>query len=135
MLNPFEGLKNSSLIWKGSKNEDGHQSWLNDHAQLFIKSYAIFNFALTSLKQTILTIMYVFITNSDVYSDLCMYGFPRAILKMSAMENDKRPRFGISIIQFLFVTQLQYSTLHVCFWEKLVLFSNSEAKIAVSYGY
>ena len=62
--------------------------------------------------------MYVLITSKHVNSDnLCIYGFPEAIWKMSAMENDKKPNFGLSIIQLLFVTNLQYLFLNVYFWE------------------
>ena len=42
------------------------------------------------------------------------YGFPGSIFKMLAMENDKKPKFRLSIIQLLFVTNLQYLPLNVC---------------------
>ena len=62
--------------------------------------------------------MYVFITSKHVNIDnLCIYGFPEAIFKMLAVENDKKPKLGFSIIQFLFVTNLQYLPLNVYFWE------------------
>ena len=36
--------------------------------------------------------MYVFVKRKHVKSDnLCIYGFPEAIFKMWAMENDKKP--------------------------------------------
>ena len=61
--------------------------------------------------------MYVFITSKHVNSDdVCIYGFPEAIFKMSAMENDNKPNFRFSIIQ-LFVRNLQYLPLNVYFWK------------------
>ena len=52
--------------------------------------------------------MFVFITSKHHDSDnLCIYGFPEAIVKMSAMENDNKPNFGFSVIQLLFVRNLQ----------------------------
>ena len=58
--------------------------------------------------------MYFFITSKHINSDnLCIYGFPEAIFKMSAMENDNKPNFGFSIIQLLYVRNLQYLPLNV----------------------
>ena len=58
--------------------------------------------------------MYFFITSKHINSDnLCIYGFPEAIFKMSAMENDNKPNFWFSIIQLLFVRNLQYLPLNV----------------------
>ena len=60
--------------------------------------------------------MYVFVTSKHVKSDnSCIYGFPEAIFKMLAMENDKKQKFGLSITQLLFVTNLQYLPLNVYF--------------------
>ena len=62
--------------------------------------------------------MYVFTTSKHVNSDtFCIYDFPEAIFKKSAMENDKKPKFGFSIIQLLFVINVQYLPLNVYFWE------------------
>ena len=101
MLNPFqESKKIIQLFKKGLKIR-----WLpistNNHAQHFIKWYAILKSVLSLLKQTVLIKMYVFITSKYVNSDnLCIYGFPGAIFKMSA----NKPNFGFSIIQLRFVS-------------------------------
>ena len=42
---------------------------LKNHAQFHIKRYAILNTALRMPKQTVLTVIYVFLTNQDVNSD------------------------------------------------------------------
>ena len=121
MLNPFQGLKNNSIIPKGPKKRWPPIS-AKIHAQYFIKWYAILKSALNLLKQTVLIEMHVFITSKHVNNDnLCIYGFPGAIFKMSAMENDKKANFGFSIIQLLFVTNLQYLPLNVYFCEWLIL--------------
>ena len=75
------------------------------------------------LKQTVLFKMYVFITSKHVDSDnLCIYGFLVAIFKMLAKENDKKPKFGFSIIQLLFATNLQFLHLNVyLFTSKCIL--------------
>ena len=58
--------------------------------------------------------MYVFKPSKHVNSDnLCIYAFPESIFNMSVMENDKKPQFRFSIIQILFVTNLQYLPLNV----------------------
>ena len=90
--------------------------------------------------------MYVFVTNKLFNSEnFCIYGFHGAIFKMLTMENDKKPKFEFSIIQLLFVTNLQYLPLNVYFGEWQIL-SNytqnwcisvkvSKAKIAGNRGY
>ena len=60
--------------------------------------------------------MSLLITSKHVNSDN-LYGFPGAIFKMLAMKNDKKPKLGFSIIQLLFITNLQYLPLDVYFWE------------------
>ena len=67
--------------------------------------------------------MYIFITSKHVDSDnLCIYGFLVAIFEMLAKENDKKPKFGFSIIQLLFATNLQYLHLNVyLFTSKCIL--------------
>ena len=45
--------------------------------------------------------MHVFITSKHVHSDnLCIYGFPEAIFKTSAMENDKKQKLGLPSSSF-----------------------------------
>ena len=104
-------MKKGPKIWRP-------QISTKNHAQYFIKWYEILKSALSLLKQTVFIEMYVFITSKRVNSDnLCIYGFAEAIFKMSAIENDNNLNFGFSIIQLLFVRNLQYLPLNVYFWE------------------
>ena len=107
MLNPFQGLKNNQIIQKRAPKTRWPPISTKNHAQYFIKWYAILKPALSLLKQTVVIKMYVFITSKHVNNEnLCIYGFTEAIFKMSAMENDKKATFGFSIIQLLFVKNL-----------------------------
>ena len=111
MLNPFQDSK------RAQKTKSPPISTKN-HAQFFINWYEILKSALSLLKQTVLINMYVFVTSKHVKSDnLCIYGYPEDIFKMLAMENNKKPNFGLSIIQLLFVTNLQYLPINIYFWE------------------
>ena len=66
--------------------------------------------------------MYDFVISKHVNNEnLCVNGSPEAIFKMLAMENDKKPKLGFSIIQLLFVINLQYLPLDVYFWEWKIL--------------
>ena len=64
MLNPFQELKNNSIIQKGPpKKTRWRPISSKKHAQFFIKWYAILKSALSLLEQTVLIEMYVFITS------------------------------------------------------------------------
>ena len=109
-------IKNNSIIQKEPKKKWPPISTKN-HAQYFIKWYAFLKSALSLLKQTVVIKMFVFTTSKHVNSDnLCIYGFPKAIVKMSAMENDNKPNFGFFVFQLLFVRNLQYFPLNAYFW-------------------
>ena len=112
----ISGVKNNSIIQKGPKKQGGHQSRL-ESCTIFFKWYAILKSALSLLKPTVLINMYVFVTSKHVNDNSCIYSFPEAIFKMLVMENDKKPKFGLSIFQLLFVLNLQYLPRNAYFWE------------------
>ena len=65
----ISGVKNSSIIRKGQNTKMATNltkkltTGKKIHARFFIKWYAILNSALISLKQKVLIMIYVFITN------------------------------------------------------------------------
>ena len=66
MLNSFQRLKIIQSFEKGQNNKMATnltKNQLKNHARFFIKWYAILNSALGSLKQIVLIITYVFLTN------------------------------------------------------------------------
>ena len=82
----------------------------------FSSDMQFLNLLLSLLKPTFLINMYVFVISKHVKSDnSCIYSSPEAIFKMLVMENEKKPKFGLSIFQLLFVTNLQYLHRNVYF--------------------
>ena len=74
-----------------------------------------------SQNKQILTVTHVLITNKNKNVNLGIDGLPGAIFEMLAMENNKKPKLWFFIVQLLFIIDLQYLPLNVCFCEWYIL--------------
>ena len=101
-------VKNSLYIKKDFKIHDGRQFW-----QKIVISMKSTNMPVSILPKTkSFKVLCVFIANYGANNEKSeIHGLP-GVLKMLTMKKSKNPKLTISVRQFLFITDLYYSTLN-----------------------